>query len=145
MAKAKVVEATSYDDLPEEFKMAVDEHLGGIAERQTYGYAFVSLGWLLKEAARIYGGSVKEFLRDLVAHQESKDDYQWPPAWAQDDPDSLWPIFLSAPPGGPYPEIVVEDGLHRLRWYAEQYRQSQKIPVVWVTPFRIAKRLAQKR
>ena len=137
----KIVEiAVPFDELPPEFQAAVSQHLGGVAERQTYGYGLVSLKWLASEAARIYGGSVKEFLRELVEHQESKDDYQWPPEWASYAPESMWPVFLSAPPGGPYPEVVIEDGLHRFRYYLERYQRGQQVPVVWVTPYRILKK-----
>ena len=133
--------AVTFDELPPEFQEAAREHLGGIAGNQIYGYGVVTLKWLANEAAKIYGTSVREFLADTFRHQESKDDYQYPPAWAKHDPDSIWPIFLSAPPGGPYGDFVIEDGLHRFMYYMDQYRQSQKVPILWVTPYRVRKAL----
>ena len=57
----------------------------------------------------------------------------WPPKWTKSDPDSIYSIILTGPPGGPYdPEKgTIEDGWHRFHWYVDHWGPNKLIPVAW--------------
>jgi hypothetical protein len=57
----------------------------------------------------------------------------WPPKWTRRNPDSIYPIIMTGPPGGPYdPEKgIIEDGWHRFHWYVDHWGPNKLIPVVW--------------
>lgn len=67
-------------------------------------------------------------------HRQYKKDFApWPPKWVKRDPNSIYPVILSGPLGGPYnPETgVLEDGWHRFHWYVDRWSPSKLIPVIW--------------
>lgn len=129
-----------FDDLPENAQAALDEfHSGEIPPSSwRYGFARVPLRLLVGELVRLnidvrdYGGFDRyhrEYKKWATASEE------WPPQWTKHDPNSIWPIILQGPPGGPYFDwAVIEDGWHRFHWYIDKYGPQKLIPVVWPVP-----------
>jgi len=125
-----------YGKLPLEFRRAVKEFYTGyetdVPEMTRWKWTRIPLGELTEEVWS--DPELKEGHRSFEAyHRWFIRSGGWPPKWTRRDPDSVYPVILTGPPGGPYdPEKgVIEDGWNRFHWYVDHWDPRKLIPVVW--------------
>lgn len=103
---------------------------------QPWDHGFISLGNLIRDVWRIQNDDGDSFTNEFKSfdeyHKWYKDNAYANYPWMRETPDSMWPIILGGPPGGPYEfNEVIQDGWHRFHWYVDRYQENKMIPVVW--------------